>query len=59
MFTARELKLILNALESEFHELATEITRRKTSRRETAPLPKEREELDTLIVKVRDLFLEA
>ncbi len=59
MFTERELQLVLDALESEYHSLCAELTRQLELGWDIISLNERREELEALTDKVRDLFLEA
>lgn len=57
MFTARELKLILLSLETNHRELVIELNRRRDIA--LGVTTEERDELDALTDKVRELFLTA
>ena len=59
VFTERELQLILNLLDSDLHDLTVELVRQRKLERDVTSLDIERAELDSLIDKVRDLFLAA
>ena len=59
MFTERELQLILSMLEDNYHGLVAEIIRCQIDLgRDATSLNVKREEVEALIDKVSDLYLE-